>query len=178
MLNAGDAGPVDTPSPSQGSCFVPRHPDLKEFYLTQRHQFRPPAAGIFNRPQHQERGLEFLSIELLEHHANVANHVLRDHNLPSAVVVGDARFVLPNLAEVSLLYLDGSDDPAEALAQLMAAKLRDGAILVVDDCHEYDGNPFGKGSLIVPYLNDRKIAWCLRPTEPGYAALVAVIRGL
>jgi hypothetical protein len=76
--------------------------------------------------------------------------------------------------EIGLLYLDGGDDPAAALAQVQAAEthLMPGAVIVLDDCHPYEamniprnwGQPMpeGKGTLALPYMRGT-----VHPVPPG-----------
>ena len=85
----------------------------------------------------------------------------------------DAAVALARLPPLALLYLDGSDDPAQALEQLHAASFVAGARLAVDDAQSYGGNAFGKATAIMAELD---YSGDLIETEPGYSMFLA--RGL
>ncbi len=60
---------------------------------------------------------------------------------------------------IDFLYLDGGDDPAEALAEFEAAlpRLSESAVVAIDDCHPYGGNELGKGTALIPRA--RELGW-------------------
>ena len=57
----------------------------------------------------------------------------------------------------------------------LAADLQPGAVVLVDDCHHYDGQALGKGTLLAEHLSRLGIAYELLDTEPGYRMLKATM---
>jgi predicted O-methyltransferase YrrM len=73
-------------------------------------------------------------------------------------------------APVLFLYLDGSNDPEEALAEFQAAEslLEHSAVIAVDDVQPLGDRPLGKGTLVLPYAESRGFTVEIFDTEPGF----------
>jgi len=121
----------------------------------------------------KERGVEFRSFDLDPMTVDKANRILGREGLSQCVACGDGAIVLKELDPVAFLYLDSSDDPEDTLSQFTAAPLAPGAIVVVDDAQSNGVHPFGKASRLVSLFAEHGVKFEIRPTEPGYAALVA-----
>jgi predicted O-methyltransferase YrrM len=71
---------------------------------------------------------------------------------------------------ICLLYLDGSNEPAETLAQFQAAeeKMAPGCVVAIDDVQQIGQHDLGKGTAAIPYAQGK--GWNVRvlATEPGY----------
>lgn len=74
---------------------------------------------------------------------------------------------------IDALYLDGSANPAEALAQYEAAKLADTAVVAIDDVQLLEGFEHGKGDLLLDRLDADGFVVEVNDTEPGYRMAVA-----
>lgn len=108
-----------------------------------------------------KRKLTFISVDVNEHNVAIAQEVLIQHGLnPSVVSVKDGTKFLQSLypeKRLAFLYLDSADDPDINFQQYSSANMLPGGIIVVDDCHSYDGNKFGKGTRIIEARPDAEI---------------------
>ncbi|ADB18364.1 glycosyl transferase group 1 [Pirellula staleyi DSM 6068] len=121
----------------------------------------------------QESGRRFYSLENSIETTSLANDILQSNGLPKSVVSVDAVWALRGIQNVALLYLDGSDNPDEALSQLLATSFCLGGMVVVDDCHNYLGNRLGKGTRIAEFLENQGVEYKVVDTEPDYKMLIA-----
>lgn len=123
----------------------------------------------------KELGRPFRSFDVAREVVRVANSGLEKTGLPPSVELGNGKEVLPGLGPIAFLYLDSSDDPRDTLEQWLASELLPGAVVVVDDAHEYGGNSYGKATLLVESVLLGvlpQIPHTFHRTEPGYTALV------
>jgi predicted O-methyltransferase YrrM len=60
-----------------------------------------------------------------------------------------AKFLAKFVKPIDFLYLDGGDNPDETLAQFEAARLSEKGMVVIDDCMDYNGNVYGKGTKVI-----------------------------
>lgn len=74
---------------------------------------------------------------------------------------------------IDALYLDGSVNPDEALAQYRAANLAAAAVVVVDDVQQIDECERGKGELLLDVLERDGFTVQTFDTEPRYQMAVA-----
>ncbi len=124
----------------------------------------------------EDRGREFVSFDTNFDAVKLCNRLLSDAGLTPCVELRDGGEGLGGLNRVAFLHLDGSDDPTEALQQLLGVSLASGAVLCVDDAHYRGDNlPYGKATLIVEHLKREAVSFEIRDTEPGYSTLVAVM---
>lgn len=121
-----------------------------------------------------QAGRKVFSIDSSSHNLSIARGVLMRRGLLDMVTLihQDGAVALAALPPLALLYLDGSDDPVEALAQFHAAAFLPRARLAVDDAQSYGGNPFGKATAIMAELD---YSGDLIETEPGYSMFLAHI---
>jgi len=102
-------------------------------------------------------GARFFTIDIDQSNLRMAAGLMLGENLSPVLVWGDGlEFLERAPLEIDFLHLDGSE-PVSTLAQFMAAKpkLSLGCVVCVDDCHNYGGWLYGKGDLLVPYLEER-----------------------
>jgi predicted O-methyltransferase YrrM len=139
-----------------------------------RYAFESPTEGastLYFSRWCQESGRPFISIDFEHDNLENARRILDETGLRAHFLEGKGEEVIATIAEpICLLYLDGSNDPAEALAQFQASesKLTPGAMVAIDDVQELDGNPQGKGTLTIPYAQERGWTAEILATEPGY----------
>lgn len=104
----------------------------------------------------QARDGMLYSIDLDQWHLNIAGQAVRERSLESwaSFIQGDGPSVLELFGQrIDFLYLDGPDDPEVTLAAFQSAEywLAYNAVVCLDDCHTYNNNLMGKGSLAIPY---------------------------
>lgn len=80
--------------------------------------------------------------------------------------------VLRSAGPLALLYLDSSDDPRDTEAQLAAAEILPGGVVVIDDAQMTGRNAMGKATLVGDYFARRGLPLEIVQTEPGFAAMV------
>lgn len=106
--------------------------------------------------------------------AAVRNAEAVTEGLPVTVHNADGAAWLRDFAgPIDGLYLDGSANPAEAVAQYEAATLADGVVIAIDDVQAFNGNEHGKGDLLLDRLRADGFTVELHDTEPGYRMAVA-----
>lgn len=108
---------------------------------------------------------------------DVANRVLAEAGLPLLAQVADGVEALGQMGGIALLYLDSSDDPGDTLAQLAAAELLPGAIIVIDDAQPTGVQMLGKATQVVQHCGRRGLPFDLVATEPGFAACILRVQG-
>jgi hypothetical protein len=123
---------------------------------------------LASRAKH--RAWQFHSIDKNLQAIQTAATVLLNYELPEASLhhADATEWLLGFDGLIDCLYMDGPDDPAINLDQLIAAyhKLRD--LVVIDDTQEYGDNRWGKGSLTLPYLGGKGWTAVHYLTEPGF----------
>jgi len=120
-----------------------------------------------------DRNVAFMSYDRDAMVVDMANRVLRERQLGQCVTCCDGAEALRAAEPLALLYLDGSDDPADTVMQFRAAALLPGGVLVVDDAQSSGASVFGKATRLVPLLSERGQVFEIVLTESGFAALVA-----
>jgi predicted O-methyltransferase YrrM len=124
----------------------------------------------------RELGRTFRSFDLDTRAVGIARAILEKEGLPGVVECRDGVEALTHLGPVAFLHLDGPDNPAMALDQYRAAELLPGAVLVIDDAHNYWCGAHGKATAVVRHFEGSPlplVPFRIVPTESGYAALVA-----
>jgi predicted O-methyltransferase YrrM len=79
---------------------------------------------------------------------------------------------LRSVGPLALLYLDSSDDPRDTEAQLAAAEMLPGGIVVIDDAQMTGNHAMGKATRVGNYFARRGLPFEIVPTEPGFASMV------
>lgn len=95
---------------------------------------------------------KFISVEIEERTAAMANAVLKSFQLPECVQCANGNQVLLELPPIAFLYLDSSRFPEDTLCQLINATLLPGATVAIDDAHKFDGHEWGKAQFVVDHL--------------------------
>jgi hypothetical protein len=124
-----------------------------------------------------KHGRRFVSIDVEAEDVRNARNVLASEGHQTTLIVGDGAAILGSMrATIGLLFLDGSNDPREALEQFRAAeqKLAPSALVVVDDIQPIEDLPLGKGTKLLPVVEGEGWQVDTIPTEPGY--LMAILR--
>lgn len=140
-----------------------------------RHEIEIPSDGFSTAYLSQacvEAKRAFFSCDLDPVAVDVANAMLARRGLPTRVVVADGLEVLRSAGPLALLYLDSSDDPRDTEAQLAAAEILPGGIVVIDDAQMTGRNAMGKATLVGDYFARRGLPLEIVQTEPGFAAMV------
>lgn len=119
------------------------------------------------------QGRPFYSFDVDPGAVALANRGLTRHGLPPLVQQRDGAEALAELPPLAFLYLDGSDDPEETLAQFQAAYLLPVAVIAVDDANPYEGHCYGKADRLLPFLAGQGWRCELVATEPDYLMLIA-----
>jgi predicted O-methyltransferase YrrM len=125
--------------------------------------------GGANRP--------FISVDTEKEHLDTARKILEAVEVDATLIQARGEDVLAALKQaICLLYLDGSNEPAETLAQFRAAedKMAPGCVVAIDDVQQIGGHAQGKGTAAIPYARSK--GWNVRimATEPGYR--MAILR--
>jgi predicted O-methyltransferase YrrM len=110
-------------------------------------------------------GNEFISVDVEQKHVDIANAVLKDRGLPQVVRKEDGEKFLREL-ETPISFL-----PESSYYQFFEAGLAEGAVVVVDDAHNYDNQRHGKATYLVAMLDKQGRKYEIRQTEPGFAML-------
>lgn len=122
-----------------------------------------------------ELKVPFKSFDLEPKVVELANEVLRAHDLPQAVELADGQAILPTLGPICCLYLDSSDKPEDTLNQFIAAEFLPGSVVLVDDVQPYFGNRYGKATSLIKHFHEAGLIYKIYPTEPGYKMLSATL---
>lgn len=124
----------------------------------------------------EEHGWTFHSVDIDP--AAVATARDATFGLPVIVHEGDgAEWLRAFEGFIDGLYLDGSADPHEAVAQYEAADGYSPApIIVIDDVQAIDGVERGKGNALLDRLEADGYTVEIKDTEPGYRMAVARAR--
>ncbi len=119
-----------------------------------------------------ERGWELHSVDISEAAIRVARNATAGR--PITLHHSDGEAWLYDFGQaIDGLYLDGSANPAEALAQYEAARLADNATVAIDDVQTLGGLPHGKGNLLLDRLRDDGFTVEIVDTHPDYKMAVA-----
>ena len=111
----------------------------------------------------------FITIDIEPEHSRITRRALQARNLQADIVIGDALPLLAGLpAWIDCLYLDGPFDPELNMSQLMACLDRLRQLVLIDDTQDEQGQQYGKGTAVIPYLES--IGWQVEhwATEPKY----------
>ena len=120
-------------------------------------------------------GAHFFTVDLEQSHLRMAAGLMLERDLPAFLVWGDGlEFLTRAPLEIDFLYLDGSE-PVSTMKQFQAAesKLTPGAVVCIDDCHNYSGWEYGKGNIVVPYLQERS-DWDVQIVPSAFQYMTAV----
>jgi len=121
----------------------------------------------------ERRQCDFITIDKDLECSKIALKLLNLNNLPGKVINGDGKIEVAKLPPISFLYLDSHRLPIFSAEQYIAAELVPGAVIAIDDCHEFDGFKFGKGTNLVSIFEHQNITWSIADTEPGFKMIVA-----
>lgn len=128
------------------------------------------------------RNCLFRSYDTNHENVEMAKRALEKHhllNINAQVYRMDGETALKYRAaekeEISFLYLDSHRLPIYSAAQYLAAPLAEGAVVVIDDCHSFDGFEYGKGNILVSLFEKHDIEWEIFDTEPGFRMIVAYL---
>jgi hypothetical protein len=144
-----------------------------------RHEAEAPTDGFSTywlARRCRELTRPFRSFDLDPRAVGLARAILEKEGLPGVVECRDGVEALRDRGPLAFLYLDGPDNPSQVLEQYRAAELLPGAVLVVDDAHNYWCGPHGKATALVRHFEGLPlplVPYRIVATEPGYTALVA-----
>jgi predicted O-methyltransferase YrrM len=140
-----------------------------------RHEVEIPSEGsstLYLSRACVEAQRHFLSCDVDPVAVDVANALLARGGLPSVVVLADGVELLRSAGPLALLYLDSSEDPTDAEAQLAAAEMLPGGIVVIDDAQMVGRHVMGRATLVGNYFARRGLPFEIHQTEPGFAAMI------
>lgn len=151
-----------------------------------REEHEVPTDGystVYLARQAQEEGRPFYSVDLFHENVDKARKALVREGLEKAeLVCCDGRAFLEQWdvetrGKIDLLYLDSHREPQYSYDQFFAAqdKLASGAVVAIDDAHEYDGFKFGKATDLIELFEREGFKFKVLPTEPGFKMVVARI---
>lgn len=119
-----------------------------------------------------DHGWKLHSVDVDPQAVEIACNATAD--LPGEVHLADgAEWLAAFAGPIDGLFLDGSADPAEAVAQYQAARLADRAVIVVDDVQPIGQQAWGKGDLLLDALERDGFTVEVVDTEPGYRMAIA-----
>ncbi len=121
-------------------------------------------------------GRRFSSFDQNPDAVDLANGILRRRGLVPVAAVADGVAAIRSAGPIAMLYLDSSDDPMQTLEQYRAATFVPGAIVVVGDVQEYNGNRLGKATLLAEELGQAGVEYSIVDTVPGFRMLIARLR--
>ena len=116
----------------------------------------------------QEQGRVFHSFDNEQPTVDLANQLLESKNLKPIVEKKDGSQAVKDLGPISFLYLDSHKDPRYSLDQFRAATLAPGAIVAIDDTHEYEGWKFGKATYLIELAERSGWPFDIVPTFESY----------
>jgi len=119
------------------------------------------------------RDIQFISVDCVEENVSMANLILDKEGLGPCVVHNDGEKEVASHGPISFLYLDSHRIPRYSTDQWLAAELVPGAMVVIDDAHEYDGLPYGKATELVEIFAEAGTHFKVWHTEPGFRMCVA-----
>jgi predicted O-methyltransferase YrrM len=162
-----------------------------ESLFKQAHSVAPPGAGVveigcmrypFESPTEgastlyfarwcRAAGRPFTSVDTEKDNLDTARKMLEAVDLSATFIQAPGEEALAALKQpICLLYLDGSNEPAETLAQFQAAeeKMAPGCVVAIDDVQQIGQHDLGKGTAAIPYAQGKGWRVRLMATEPGY----------
>lgn len=151
-----------------------------------REEHEVPTDGystVYLARQAEEEGHPFYSVDLFHENIDKARRVLNREGLEKAELVccdGKAfleQWDVEERGRISLLYLDSHREPRYSHDQFIAVrdKLAPGAVVAIDDAHEYDGHAYGKATDLVKFFEEEDWSYKILPTELGFKMVVAII---
>lgn len=116
----------------------------------------------------KSNGRIFLSFDNEQPTVDLANGVLKREGFKSLVECKDGIQALNELGLISFLYLDSHKDPQFSFNQFKAAELAPGAIVAIDDTHEYEKWKFGKATSLIALAEENDWPFDIVPTFKGW----------
>ncbi|MCK5610093.1 hypothetical protein KAR91_49930 [Candidatus Pacearchaeota archaeon] len=116
----------------------------------------------------EREGRTFCSFDNEQPTVDLANRVLKREGFKPLVECKDGVQALNELGPISFLYLDSHKDPQFSLDQFRAAELAPGAIVAIDDTHEYEQWKFGKATSLIALAEANDWPFDIVPTFKGW----------
>lgn len=125
----------------------------------------------------RDNDLQFWSVDSNDDNITKACEAICREDLSDHVTLShkDGASFLKSCDPISFLYLDSHRDPEFSLNQFLVAKLVPGAVVAIDDAHQYDGYEYGKATDLILLFDAEHIEWKIIPTHPQFKMVIAKV---